>query len=458
MSEDTDSASGIIETLTSYIENTRQEKLPPDIVERAKHHILDTLAAIVSGSVLKSGLLAKSFIATQGGVREAQVVGSSVVTSAINAAFANGMMGHAGETDDFEPISLTHPGTAILPATLALAERERADGMSFLKGIVLGYDICCRITKALVVEDLQEANISTHGLSGIFGAASAAASIMKMKADQVRYVMAYTVQQSSGRLNWLRDEEHIEKAFVYGAMPARDGVAAVLIVQAGFTGVRDPFSGDPCYFFNTISPRSQPQQLVKELGSRYDIMAVTLKKYPVGGPIQAALEALYILKEKHDLKPENVKNIIARLPSNTGSVVSNREMPNINLQHIFALTILDGKLSFVSSLSHERMNDPAVLDIKKRVELIPEDDLVDPIRPRQAIVEVTKTDGSKFQEHVTYVRGSAANPMNRQEVEDKCLELIEPVLGDERSKRLIERIWNIEQVADIRELRPFLSA
>ena len=448
----------IIGSLTGYLSESGKRILPPDLIEKAKHHILDTLAAIISGSSLKPGLLAKEFVAGQGGVEEALVVGSSLITSAINAAFANGMMGHAGETDDFEPASLTHPGVAVIPAALAVAEREKADGMRFLKGIVAGYDICCRITRALGRDDLDKANLSTHSLGSFFGAASAAASIMGLTTDQIRYVISYTVQQVSGTTNWLRDQEHIEKAFVYGGMPARDGVAATLLVQSGFTGVWDPFSGDPNYFTSSILPHAQPQLLVEDLGTRYDIMATTLKRYPVGGPIQAALDGLYILMERHGITRDNVEKIRARLPSNTGFVVSNREMPNINLQYVFAVALLEGRLSFKASLSHERMKDPDVMEMKKRIDLVLDDGLVDPAVPRQAIVEGTLKDGSHFSEHVKWVRGFAENPMNREDVEEKSRELVEPILGPERSSGLIDRIWSIEGISDVRGLRPFLWA
>src|SRR3972149_11084934 len=109
----------VIKEVSSYISKSGQAELPPEVVVKAKHHILDTIASIVSGARLKPGKIAIQFMETQKGVKEAQVIGSRIITSAINAALSNGMMAHADETDDSHEKSLTHPGAAVVPAALA---------------------------------------------------------------------------------------------------------------------------------------------------------------------------------------------------------------------------------------------------------------------------------------------------------------------------------------------------
>src|ERR1044071_2590285 len=123
--------SPVMHELATYISKARKAPLPKPVVEKTKHHVLDTIAAMVSGSKLLPGEQAISFIKTQGGAPEAMVIGSRIVTSAINAALANGMLGHADETDDSHAPSLTHPGCGVVPAALAMAEREQANGTAF---------------------------------------------------------------------------------------------------------------------------------------------------------------------------------------------------------------------------------------------------------------------------------------------------------------------------------------
>src|SRR5262245_46118780 len=127
--------------LSEYVAGASARPLPDAVVEKARHHVLDTLAAMVSGSQLRPGVMAIGYVASLGGVAEASVVGTRIRTSAVNAALANGMLAHADETDDSHAPSRTHPGCAIIPAALAIAERGHASGERFLQSVVLGYDV-----------------------------------------------------------------------------------------------------------------------------------------------------------------------------------------------------------------------------------------------------------------------------------------------------------------------------
>src|SRR6266508_1882931 len=121
--------------LARYMVQSRDRSLPADVARATKHRILDTLGAIVSGARLKPGEMAIKYVRAQGGVAEASVLTTDIRTSAINAALANGMFGHADETDDFEPVTKAHPGCAVVPAALAMAEREDRSGMELLRAV-----------------------------------------------------------------------------------------------------------------------------------------------------------------------------------------------------------------------------------------------------------------------------------------------------------------------------------
>jgi len=447
----------VIHKVSSYIANGCEAALPPEVIREAKHHILDTMAAMVSGSKFKSGELAGQFAMSQAGIAEAQVIGSKIVTSAIYAALANGMMAHADETDDSHEKSLTHPGCAVVPAALAAAERAGASGMDFLKGVVAGYDIGCRITQALGVDNLNSRFRCTHSIGGTFGAAAAAAAIMRLDEAKVKQVLSYAAQQASGVTYYVRDPEHVEKAFVFGGMPARNGVTAAVFVQAGFSGISDPFSGER-NFLAAFSPNPRIERLSEGLGSRFEIVSTNIKKFAVGSPIQAPLNALLILMGKYGFTARDVESMVVRFPAGAQrAVVNNRDMPNINLQYILAVALLDGDFSFEASHSYERMNDPAVLEIKKRITSKEDPELDTSKTARQSIVEVVTKAGQCFQEHVVGVRGTADNPMTVQEVEKKCNELLKPILGAERAQKLMGVIFNLERIRDVRALRPLVS-
>ena len=444
----------VIDQLSQHIAAARATELPSEVVRKAKHHILDTIAAMVSGSKLRPGRLAIRYARSQRGKRESTVVGGSLLVPAATAALVNGILAHADETDDTHSRSRTHPGCAIVPAALAMGEKENGDGRILLQSVVIGYDVNCRMTRALGIEHLG--SHSTYGIGGTFGAAAAAGTLAGFDARQTRWVLSYAAQQASGVRSWVRDSEHIEKAFDFGGMPARNGVTAAVLVESGFTGIEDVFEGEK-NFLSAYSPSPEPAILVDGLGSSYEIMGTSIKRFPVGAPIQAAADALLLIKDRHEFRPESVKRVVVRLPKDGAETVNDRHMPDINLQYIMAVILLDGMLSFEAAHSYRRMKEKKLLELKARVELIPDDSLATVAAPRQGIVEVTIESGETFREHVVSVRGTPANPMSTEEVEKKALDLMAPVLGEERSQELIGKMRDLESLTSVRDLRPLLK-
>lgn len=447
--------SPLTRTLANYIAAAPRRALPAAVTERAKHHLLDTLAAMISGSRLLPGQRAIEFIAQQGGVPEATVIGTSIVTSAINAALANGMHGHADETDDTYYLALVHPGCGIVPAALALAERERAGGTALLRALVLGYDVCARMSQALGIERFRSRGHSTHSFGNTFGAAAAAAAIMKLDADQSRYLLSYAAQQASGLSCWARDIEHIEKAFDFGGMPARNGVTAALMAAMRFTGVEDVFAGDRS-FFHAHGLTAEPKKLVQGLGREFEIMNTSIKRWAVGYPIQAPLDAVMNLIEKHRVTAHDIERVTITIDAQGARTVNQRTMASINIQHLTAVMLLDGDITFVSAHDDRRVRDPRVTALKNRIALQGSDAL-GRAKTTQAIVEIATRDGRRLRHHTRAVRGTAANPMPRAEVAAKSRDLLLPILGSRRTTRLIDAIWNIERVRDMRALRPLLA-
>ena len=144
--------SSVMHELATYISKARKAPLPKPIVEKTKHHVLDTIAAMVSGSKLLPGEMAISYIKTRGGVAEATVIGSRIVTSAENAALANGMLAHADETDDSHDAVRWHPGCAVVPAALAVGEQFGIDGAHLLRAIAPAATAAPNIGPKLCVE------------------------------------------------------------------------------------------------------------------------------------------------------------------------------------------------------------------------------------------------------------------------------------------------------------------
>jgi 2-methylcitrate dehydratase PrpD len=442
--------------LARYMVEARSRSLPPQAAREAKHRILDTLGAIVSGARLKPGEMAIRYIREQGGVPQASVLTTDIKTSAVNAALANGMFGHADETDDFEPVTKAHPGCAVVPAALAMAEREGRSGLELLTAVTLGYDLCCRFLVALGPDLVRATHRSAEGTSATFGSAAAAASLARLDEKGMRYALSYAAQQVSGVWSWDRDSEHVEKAFDFAGMGARNGVTAAIMVQAGFSGVEDVLDGEHNMLI-AFSTEPKPEEMLAGLGSRFFVSETAIKTFSIGYPIQAPLDAFLTLRRTYDLTVNNVERIVVRLPADGARIVDNSAMPDVNCQYIIAVALVDGNVSFSDSHSHERMDDPQVRAVKARVQLVADRALMNPDAPRSGMVEVTLRDGRTVSHFTRHAPGTKENPLDTQGVNEKARSLMAPVLGAMRTEAVIQRVNALEELDDVRKLLPFLT-
>jgi 2-methylcitrate dehydratase PrpD len=233
-------------------------------------------------------------------------------------------------------------------------------------------------------------------------------------------------------------------------------VTSALLVNSGWNGVDDVFSGAD-NFFQAYAPSGDPAQLVEKLGERYEIARTDIKKWTVGSPIQGPLDAIENIRARRPFEAGQVRRVAVRMAPAVAAVVDNRDIPDICLQHMVAIMLLDKTASFKAAHDKARMKDAAVLHERAKVELIHDPSLAAILPVRAAIVEVTLADGAQLVERVDAVRGTPRNPMSRAEVIDKCRDLIAPVLGADTSTRLIEAVFAIETIADVRSLRPLLQ-
>jgi 2-methylcitrate dehydratase PrpD len=448
-------AGDVTARVARYMAAAAARAVPPEIALQAKHRILDTLAASVSGARLKPGDMAVRYVRAQGGVPEASVFTTAVRTSAVHAAFANAMFAHADETDDVELATKAHPGCSVVPAAIAVGERDDRSGAELIRAVALGYDVCCRWLMALGPARVRANHRSAEGVGATMGAAAAAAGMARLDERGMRFVLSYAAQQVSGVWSWERDLEHVEKAFDFAGMGARNGVAAALMVQAGFTGVADVLDGE----HNALEAHStepRPEQMFAGLGERFFVAESAIKTYSVGFPVQAALDAFFTLKRENGFTLETVEKVIVRLPEDGAAIVNDRSMPDVNCQYLIAVALVDGRLSFEASHSYERMNDPQVLAVKPRVQLVGDRALMDPAAPRSGRVEVRLRDGRTLTHFTRHPPGTKENPLDRAGVSAKARELMAPVLGSSRTEALVERVYDLEQVRSVRELARML--
>lgn len=448
------------EPLSRYIANSQTAKIDDETRELAKRHLLDTLASIVACRSLQPAVLGREFSLKQSGRESAApILGTKQRCSLLDAIFASAMCAHAAEINDFCPSAFVQPGASVVPAALCVGDARKVSGEALLRAVIVGYEIACRLPKALGVANLNAAVLANHSVGPLFGVAAALASLLKLPADRLDHVYSYCVQQASGSWQWLRDIEHVEKAFTFAGMPARRGAESVFLVEQGFTGIGDPFKGDPGWLNSIVFTREgsdfNPAYLVERLGERSEFPLIAYKRYPVGGPTQPVIELMLSLVKRHP--PASIRKVRIEMPGRAAAFAS-AQMPALNLPYLCSIIILDGKLDFVAAQSRERfLNDQTVRAFMPNVEVV--HDPAQEAKPRveSARVKLTLADGTQTTDFLHHVKGFPEHPFDRADVEAKALELMAPEVGNEAAKRLIRLTTEIEAIGNVRELTSLLA-
>lgn len=436
--------------LSEYLASTASTPLPEPVVRKTALHLLDTIAAIVSGSAMPAGAAGRAYGEASGCPGPALVLGTRLHIDPQSAALVNGMAAHADETDDSHAPSLSHPGCAVVPAALALGEQRGVTGRALLRAVAAGYDVGTRIGMAVghPSSPLEGSSVSSHAHVGCYAAAAASASLLGFDAEQCRAVLSFAAQSVAGTTTWARDPFHVEKAFVFGGMPAANGVRAAQLVDVGCLGVPDPFTSQP-NAIDAFSERPDLAQLAHRLGDRFEIMRTNIKKFAVGSPSQAPVQAALDLLAADPFEAADISEVTITMPHDLAPVVDGREMPNINVQYLVSGTLEDGRFSFAMAHDAERMREGATTELVRRVRLVPDASVTG---RREATVEVVLRDGRRRSSYVPAVRGTADNPMDEEEVVDKALDLIAPVLGDRSATMISQTVLALDEAASLSTL------
>ena len=263
-------------------------------------------------------------------------------------------------------------------------------------------------------------------------------------------MLSYCAQQASGSLQWLLDIGHVEKSFVFAGMPARNGVHAALLAEAGFTGVPDSLEAKGGWFtsrlFNAEGSDFNPGYLVEQLGARFEMPLVAYKRFPVGGPTQPVVQAMLELAPR--VRREEIARIEIEMPGAV-AVFASAEMPALNLPYLCSVILIDGTLTFETADSQHRMaTDAEVLRLMTRVSVTHDPAQEAVPRKESARVTIRLQDGRSESVFVEHVRGYPSHPMTHEDVESQGPRPDEPSAGPAKTDALIDLVWRIDELPD----------
>ena len=438
--------SNLTDAYINVLNSLSRENSPERIALQAKKCILDYLGVTFAGSKIISDQGNRILEQFESYDKTATVIGFNKKTNIHNAALINGLLSHVAELDDGDRFGMVHPGSTVISALFAIAERDRINGDQFIKGVVVGYEAVIRIARALQPQ-LKKRGYHATGLCGSIGAAMGIAAALNYSKAEMKDALSAAVTNSSGILNVIRDGSDLKP---YNAgQAALSGVLAAYIARAGFKGPDDVLNGYQG-FLSLITDEIKYSEVEEDTNGRYRIEQIYRKPYAACRHSHPAIEAVLSLRKQFDIKSNEIKEIR----------VFTYSLAVIGHDHILVDGITSAKMSTPYSVVvafetgnagldeflPERIDDSRVIALTKRVKVISDDNLTAQVpQKRPAIVEIITFDNKSYVEKVDLPKGEPEIPLTEREIEDKFINL---ALFSGKSKKdadmIIQRVCNVE--------------
>ncbi len=439
--------------------------LPAPVRVRTQELVLDLLGVALRGSAELSGKAAADLAREEQRTNGASVIGAGVSTSAAWAALANGVAAHSLEMDDVTRDSSLHPGTVVIPAALALAEERRSSPTSFLEAVIAGYEVTMRVGAALNPASAYERGFHPTGVAGVFGAATAVGKLLSLDSDRLCRAIGIAGTMASGSLEYLSDGSWTKR--LNAGWAAHAGVVAAQLAARGFTGPATALDGR-LGVLRSYTDGPEPRRLLAGLGESFEIMRVGIKPYPCCRYNHGLIDCVLALRQKHAIRPEDVKTMRLGVLSGgwllVADPVEQKRHPvgtvdaQFSAPYAAAVALARGRAR-LADYSDASIGDPTTRSLMARTDCY-RDPSLDAGYPASwpASVEVVTTDGRRLTERTEYALGEPENPVSREGLVAKFVDLTGDRLGGDCALALADRILRLEHEADLTRVMDELRA
>lgn len=431
------------EVFGCYAEQYKHQILPAKVIHHAKRAVIDWYASLLPG--LASAPLAQlERVLSEDLDRGRASLGNGRAATARAAALFNGTAAHAAEIDDSYRDAMYHPGAATIAAALAASQDAGGDGLSFLRALVLGYEISTRI--GVVMGRPHYRFWHNTGTVGCFGAAAAAAGVMGLSGSAFSHALATAATFSAGLQQAFRMDSMSKP--LHAGRAAEAGLLAAQLAAQNVTGSLDVLDGK-AGFGQAMGNGPDWSQVGETLGHDFHITRLTFKNHVGCGHTFAAIDAALALREKHGLKAQEIAQV--RVDTyKTALDIACYERPQsanesrFSMHYVVATALAKGSVR-LAAYELDQLHDPDTRALLERVE-VHVDPAINAAFPgqRSARVEVVTLNGERLVHLQSDRKGDPELPLSDAELEGKFLELASPVIGDEAAAVMLRRLWSLE--------------
>ena len=432
----------------------RFEAIPPSAVEGAKRFMLDTLAVAWAGSNAPGCAPARDLLApANNGAGECTLWGTTNRASAESAAFINGLAAAALDFDSLQRDSPSHVNVSVLPAALAMAERRHASGKTFLTALVGGCDLMCRLGAASEALGQRHRGWFYTSVHGVLAAAVASAKILDLDEEKMLHALGLAYSQAGGTQQVVI-EPGLGKRLGSG-FAARGGVFAAMLAAQGLSGPKASLEGT--YGLFRMYQDVDTARLLRNLGREFENANLSIKKFPTCGCNHTTIEAALWMTATQDLNPEDVTDIEVEISEFMDRIVGRPFEPGddpqvaaqFNIRYSIACALTRRRFG-LAEIDNATIDDPGIRALTQKVKVI-----VDPNKKGKrgpAVLRVRSRRHGVLERQVDHVPGSEQSPLSMAEIEAKsraCFALGTHPLDAARTQRLIDRVADLENIADI---------
>jgi len=433
-----------------FISELRYEALPLEIVEDAKYRVLDWLGSALSGIHYQPSLIITGLVKATGGAAQATVLKGNAKVPVAQAAFANGIIGHVAEFDDGHRLAIAHPGAVTVPAALAIAEGYNKSGKELLTAIVAGYEVLIRLGMAINPSHYRIWHAT--GTCGGFAAAASASSLLHLNQRGTQMALGIAGTMASG----------LQETFGTHAKPlnaghaCQSGIQAALLAQQGFTGPEDILLGDKGFIKATAIDYNT--KVLEEIGES-PLLASTAfyKVYASCGHTNSPLDAVFKIVEKHDIPLQFIRRIQVgtyRIAVElTGQLKNNSEdEAKFSLPYCLAVALMHKKVT-LKEFSPDKLNDPAILEIAKKIEVVEDQAATSAFPKRRATIRIELGNNRIIEESVN----TSNDTPQYDALEEKFLSLAADCFDRPTAQRIRDVILDIEKLDNLNALMRYLG-
>lgn len=448
------------ETVAQFISGFSADVLPQEVMDYARRIVFDGLGALAAAThpsvTAASGVAA--FAERFAGSGPATLIGRARKVDMVSAALANGTLGYAADFEPHHPEAILHPVSILGPVALALSEAEGRSGRDAVAAIVLGCEMIYRVSMALDPRGLYALGFHPSAIAGTFGAAAAAAWLMRLDGEQCVRTLGLAALQTSGLLAWQDDPREDARPFQMG-MAARNGVTAACLAAEGFGAPDRIFDGGHT-LFGAYSRAPAPDWLTRDLGTTWDgLMELAVKPYPCVSFLHPALDALEALLAREDVAPEEIASIDLRFSEAGAHCVDDNPLKGHSAQYILPVRAATGRLSYLDLFTDRRLENREVARLAGVTTVTRDTGEFDAKFPDFYIGEVTLTlkTGVVLKERRDVARGYPEAPLSDEELTRKFHTAAGEVAGDARREALAAAAWSLTEAADVTALTALLG-